>query len=151
MKRARLPILVVLLLLAAWLYLPPFAFTFIGDDFMQQWRIRMFLDAPLQVVRVLRPGWTDWYYRPLQHAWFLANRLAFGLNPFGYYLLQAWWHTLAVALLYRLARGLRLPAWAALLAAALFAFNGQHQLTVNWISSIAIIMGGVFSLLAAVL
>jgi hypothetical protein len=138
------------LLLCTWFYLPPYWDSFVGDDFVQQWRIRELISSPTRAYQVFHPFWTTWYYRPLQHLWFLANRLTFSLNPFAYYYLQLCWHLLAVCLLYRLARLLRLPAWAGLLTAVLFAINGQHQPTVSWISSIAIVMGTFFSLAAAV-
>ncbi|MCP4357588.1 MAG: hypothetical protein GY796_06190 [Chloroflexi bacterium] len=143
-------ILAGVMLTAVFLYLPPYLNSFVGDDFVQQWRIREFVNAPATAYRIFHPFWTNWYYRPLQNVWSLGNRLQFGLNPAAYYFLQVCWHLLVVALLYRLGRLLRLPAWAALVAAAVFAINSQHQLTVSWISSIAIVMGAVFSLAAAV-
>ncbi|MCI0397982.1 MAG: hypothetical protein L0322_24055, partial [Chloroflexi bacterium] len=141
-------ILAGLALIAAWLYLPPYADSFIGDDFVQQWRIRHLVHNPAGAYRILSPFWTDWYYRPAQNLWFLANRLLFGLQPAAYYALQIGWHLLAVALVYRLARRLGLGRPGALAGAALFAINAQHALTVSWISSIAIIMAAVFSLVA---
>lgn len=140
---------VALLLFCLWLYLPAYHDSFVGDDFVQQWRIREFVRAPAGAWQILSPFWTNWYYRPLQNLWFLGNRLQFGLNPFGYYALQVLVHLLAISLLYRLARFLRLPVWAGFVTAVLFAINGQHQLTVSWISSIAIVLGAVFSLAAA--
>lgn len=133
-----------------WLYLPPYIDSFLGDDFVQQWRIRTLITQSDNIWQVFNPTWTDWYYRPVQNLWFLANRLAFGLNPFGYYVLQIYWHLLAVALVYKLARQLGLARPGAIVATALFAINASHQLTVSWISSIAIIMGAVFALAATV-
>jgi hypothetical protein len=143
-------VLVGVLLICVWLYLPPYADSFVGDDFVQQWRIREFVMNPTGAYQIFHPFWTTWYYRPLQNLWFLGNRLAFGLNPFGYYYLQICGQLLVVALLYRLARWLGLPVWAGLVTAVLFAINGQHHLTVSWISSIAIVLGALFSLAAAV-
>ena len=130
---------VAALLLAFGVLFPPYARFFIGDDYMQLWRIRDLLDAPWSAWRVFGPTWTDWYYRPLQHLWFLGNRLTFGYNPFGYYVLQLDLHLLVVALLYRLARRLQLGRGGALTAAALFALSGAHQETVGWIASVAIV------------
>ena len=151
-RRHHIPFLTIfagLLLLCAWLYFPPYFDSFVGDDFVQQWRIREFVTAPADAYQILHPFWTNWYYRPLQNLWFLGNRLQFGLNPFGYYTLQILCHLLAISLLVRMVRLLRLPPWAVLATAVLFAINGQHQLTVSWISSIGIVLGAVFSLAAA--
>lgn len=143
--------MVGLILGALWLYLPPYTDSFVGDDFVQLWRIREFLDSPFKSFLVFSPNWTDWYYRPLQNLWFLGNRLLFGLIPVGYYLLQILWHLLSTSLVYAIARQLRVGAVGALAAAALFAVSGQHQLTVSWISSIGIVMSLTFSLVAIAL
>jgi hypothetical protein len=132
------------------LYVPPYRTDFVGDDFVQLGFIAEFLDRPATAYQVLHPTWTTWYYRPVQNLWFLANRLTFSLNPFGYYWLQALWHALTIALVYRLARSLRLPGLAALAGAMLFALNLHHHDVVAWISSIAIIQGAAISVLAVI-
>lgn len=138
------------ILIVTALYVPPYSMDFVGDDFIQLDFIAEFLDRPATAFQVFHPTWTTWYYRPVQNLWFLANRLTFGLNPFGYYWLQALWHALTVALVYRLARGLRVPALAAFTGAALFALNLHHHDVVAWISSIAIIQGAAVSVLAVI-
>ncbi|MGH2538082.1 MAG: hypothetical protein ACRDHL_11860 [Candidatus Promineifilaceae bacterium] len=139
-----------LLIVTGLLYLPPYLDAFVGDDFVQQWRIRAFVGAPAEAFRVFSPYWTNWYFRPLQNLWFLGNRLLFGLEPAGYYGLQLGWHFLAVSLVFALGRQLGLGRLGAFVAAALFAVNAQHQLIVGWISSIGNIMSLVFSLAALV-
>ncbi len=73
--------LVLLFLFTVWLYLPDYSDSFVGDDFVQQWRIRKVIEDPIQAYRIFNPVWTDWYYRPMQNLWFLGNRLLFGVNP----------------------------------------------------------------------
>lgn len=143
-----LPAMIALLLFTLWLYIPPYLNSFVGDDFVQQWRIREFLDQPLAAYRILGPFWTDWYYRPLQNLWFLSNRLVFGLKPFAYYFLQISLHLISVALLFQLARRLKVGVLGAFVTAALFAVNAEHQLTVSWISSIGIVSALTLSLVA---
>jgi hypothetical protein len=142
--------LTALFLYVVWLYIPPYSAYFIGDDYVQFWRIREFVEAPLGSYRVFDPLWTDWYYRPLQNLWFLANRLVFLLNPFGYYYLQLIFHLLATALVFNLARKLQLTNFFAFLATLIFAAGGMHQLTVGWISSIGNIISAVLALAAIV-
>lgn len=141
-------IVLALILIAIFVYLPPYHNAFIGDDYVQQDYIDEFLSRPYAAHRVFNPYWLPWYYRPLQNLWFLANRLVFGLNPFGYYALQLGIHALAVALVYRVSRQFRLRPFAAAFTAALFAIHGHHLDVVAWLSSIAIVMAAVFSLAA---
>lgn len=142
--------LIILFLFTMWLYFPPYLSSFIGDDFVQQWRIREFLDTPFEGYRIFNPFWTNWYYRPLQNQWFLGNRLLFDLNPTGYYYLQLAWHLLAIAMIFKISRRLGVGAFAAFGAAVLFSISGQHPLVVGWISSIGNIMSVVFSLAAVI-
>jgi hypothetical protein len=137
-----------LVLLTIFVYLPPYHAAFVGDDYVQLDYISEFLSRPFTAYRVFDPFWLPWYYRPTQNLWFLANRLIFGLNPFGYYYSQICFHALAVALVYRVARQLGLRPWAALASAALFALHGHFLDVVTWISSIAIVMAAIFSLLS---
>jgi hypothetical protein len=139
LQAAVLPGMIVILLVAVILFLPSYLDSYLGDDFVQQWRIRKLLDEPLQAINVFSPDWTDWYYRPLQNLWMLFNRQLFGLTPAAYYLLQVFWHLLCISLLFRAARGFGASRLAGLLAAALFAINAEHHLAVDWISSIGII------------
>lgn len=140
--------MIALFLVTAWLYFPPYSGSFIGDDYVQQWRIREFLDSPIEAYRIFNPYWTNWYYRPLQNLWFLGNRLFFGLTPTGYYYLQITGHFLAIALIFQISRRLRVGAYATLAAAAFFAISGQHQMVVGWISSIGNIVSAACSLAA---
>ena len=147
-RRITLIGMIILFLVTAWLYFPPYLSSFIGDDYVQHWRIREFLDSPTKAYRILNPFWTNWYYRQLQNLWFLGNRLFFGLNPAGYYYLQLTWHLLAIALIFQISRRLRVGVYAALGASAFFAISGQHQMAVGWISSIGNIVSVTCSLVA---
>ncbi len=140
--------LIALLLMTLWLYMPPYLDSFIGDDFVQQWRIRELLDKPLAAYKVLSPFWTDWYYRPLQNIWFLTNRLIFNLIPAGYYYLQLCWHLLAVSLIFNISRQLHVGRAGAIVASAFFAISGQHQLAIGWISNIGNVVCTTLSLAA---
>ncbi len=138
--------LIALLLYILWLYFPPYANFFVGDDYVQFWRIREFVDAPLRAYRVFNPLWTDWYFRPLQHLWFLINRLIFQLDPLAYYYLQLSLHLVAATLIFALSKKLRLGSFFAFLATAIFAAGGLHQLTIAWISSIGNIFSAIMTL-----
>lgn len=137
-----------LFLLSMVIFLPPYRDAFVGDDYLHLGYIAEFLPQPTAALRVLDPLWTHWYYRPLQNLWFLFCRLLFGLNPFAFYFLQTLWHVVAASALLALAKKLRLPAGAAVMALALFVVHGQHHDVVAWISSIAVIMVTTFSLLS---
>ncbi len=145
-----LPGMIVILLAAVILYLPSYLDSYIGDDFVQQWRIRKLIGDPLRAWTVFSPEWTNWYYRPLQNLWILFTRLIFGLTPAAYYFLQICWHLLTISLLYRAARGFGSGRLGALAAASFFAINAQHHLAVDWISSIGIIAATSLSLGAIV-
>ena len=144
LKSFSLWFLVLLILFTFWLYSPDYSDSFVGDDFVQQWRIRKLIEEPIQAYKIFNPVWTDWYFRPIQNLWILGNRMLFGVNPFGYYYLQIGMHLLAISVLYRLSRKLKVNIPGALLTALLFAVSSQHLLTVSWISSI----GNVISALA---
>jgi len=145
-KNVSLALMVLLLLFSMGALLAPYFIHFIGDDYVQLWRIRNIVASPESAIEIFSPYWTDWYYRPLQNLWFLLNRLIFGLEPPGYYFLQIYCHLIVVSLVFLIARGLRLGRWVAFGVATLFAINGQHQLTVGWISSIGNILSIMFAM-----
>jgi len=120
LQAAVLPGMIVILLIAAILFLPSYLDSYLGDDFVQQWRIRKLIGEPFRALNVFNPDWTDWYYRPLQNLWILFNRQLFGLTPAAYYFLQVSWHLVSISLLFRVARGFGAGRLAALLAAGLF-------------------------------
>ncbi len=140
-------VLIGLILLAWWVYYPPFVRYFVGDDYIQFDYVKQFWQRPYLAWQLLNPYTLNWYYRPLQNLWFLLNRQVFGYNPAGYYILQLGLHSLAVVLLYRVARQFGLNRFAAVSTAVLFAIHSHWVDVVTWISSVAIVMEAVFSLL----
>ena len=140
-------VLVGLILLTWWVYYPPFVRYFVGDDYIQFDYVKQFWQRPYLAWQLLNPFTLTWYYRPPQNLWFLLNRQIFGYNPVGYYILQLGVHSLAVVLLYRVARQFGLSRFAAVSTAVLFAIHSHWVDVVTWISSIAIVMEAVFSLL----
>ena len=141
-------VLTGLLLLTWWVYYPPFIRYFVGDDYIQFDYVKQFWERPYLAWQLFNPYALTWYYRPLQNLWFLLNRQIFGYNPAGYYILQLGVHSLVIILLYRVARQFGLSRFAAVGAAAIFAIHSHWVDVVTWISSIAIVMEAVFSLLA---
>ena len=137
--------LIALFLYTLWLYFPLYSDFFVGDDYVQFWRIREFIDSPVQAYKVFDPLWTDWYFRPLQHLWFLTNRLIFQLKPLAYYYIQLSLHLVAASLIFTLSRRIRLGNFFAFLATAIFAAGGLHQLSVAWISSIGNIISAIMA------
>jgi hypothetical protein len=141
-------LMVPLVLLIFVVFIPPYAASFIGDDYVQLDRISDLLARPWAAYELLNPFRQSWYYRPLQNLWFLANRLLFGLNPFPFYYLQIAFHVLVMALVYRVARQLKLAPAAALAATLLYGFHGHFFDVVTWLSSIGIVLVALFSLAA---
>jgi hypothetical protein len=137
-----------LLWLSLLLYFPPYATEFVGDDFVQVGMVAEWSENPARGIAAFNPGWSGWYYRPLQNLWFLLDRLFFGLNAAGYYGLHVLWHALATALVYATGHRLGLKQPASLVATALFAVHVQHHSVVSWLSSVAILMQATFSLAA---
>ncbi|MEZ4646617.1 MAG: hypothetical protein R3E31_28485 [Chloroflexota bacterium] len=135
-----------LIWLTLLIYFPPYFRGFVGDDYVQLDYILRFVQRPLTAIQLFNPFTLTWYYRPLQNLWFLANRLTFGYEPFGYYWLGLLLHALVIAMVYRVARQLGIRPYFALAAAALFAIHKHYVDVVAWISAIAIVMAGLFTL-----
>ena len=144
-NRANLGV-VGIILAAALLYFPPYAWAWVGDDYVQFDYVLEFLKRPLSAFQLFNPYFLPWYYRPLQNIWFLGNRLLFGLTPAAFYWQMVLWHSLAIALVYRVLRQFGVSPLAAVLASALFAIHGHYVDVVGWNSSVAIVMAAVFSL-----
>ncbi|MCB8983110.1 MAG: hypothetical protein H6659_04755 [Ardenticatenaceae bacterium] len=137
-----------LILAGMVIYFPPYARAWVGDDYVQLGYILNFVARPFTAFQLFNPTTLGWYYRPLQNLWFLANRLVFGLNPAAFYWQLLLWHALAAALVFRTARQWGIRPFAAACAAALFAVHGHYVDVVAWVSSVAIVMTAVFSLLS---
>ena len=137
-----------LLLITLSIYFPPFAWAFVGDDYVQFDYIKDVIARPWLSLSLFNPYTLPWYYRPLQLIWFWLLEAVFHFTPDGYYWMELLFHALAVALVYRVARQLKLGAFTAVLAATLFAIHSHWVDVVSWLSSIAIVLAAVFSLAA---
>jgi hypothetical protein len=140
--------IVGLVLLAFIVLFPPYDWSFVGDDFVQFNYVWRFMDRPFTAITLLNPYALSWYYRPLQNWWFLANRLTFGFNPFPYYAILSGFHAIAICLVYRTSRQLRLSPLASLFATTLFAIHAHWVDVVGWLSSVAIVLAAIFNLAA---
>lgn len=148
-KRVRRNCIIILLLLVTFLiFLPPYDFAFVGDDYVQFDYVAELFSTPLAFWKLFNPFYLTWYYRPLQNVWFLWGHQFFGYTPFPFYFLQGLVHLLAVALVFRVGRQLGLRPFPAFLASVLFAIHGHWMDVVGWNSSIAIVMAGVWTLAA---
>lgn len=140
--------MIALILATLALYMPPFIRSFVGDDYIQFDYVMPFIQNPATLWRVFDPGAVPWYYRPTQNFWFFINWFILGREPFGYYIILLWLHALAVASMVRVARQFGLGMFAALCTAVLLAIHSHWVDVVTWISSVAIVMGAIFSLLS---
>lgn len=138
--------LIGLLLITLSIYFPPFAWAFVGDDYVQFDYIKEVIARPWLSLSLFNPYTLPWYYRPLQLIWFWLLEGVFHFTPDGYYWIELLFHALAVALVYRVARQLKLGGGTAVLAATLLAIHSHWVDVVSWLSSIAIVLAAVFSL-----
>ena len=74
------------------------------------------------------------FYRPLAILTFAVDYQIWGMNPFGYHLVNLLWHLLCTYLTWRLAGRLSRNARLAFAAATIFALNPIHTEAVVWIS-----------------
>ena len=139
--------LIGLILITLAIYYPPFDWAFVGDDYVQFDYIKEVIADPAVAFSLFNPYYLPWYYRPLQLVWFSLLEAVFHFAPNGYYWMALLFHALAVSLVYRVARQFKLSPFTAVLAATLFAIHSHWVDVVSWISSIAIILAAVFSLL----
>ena len=139
--------LIGLILITLSSYYPPFAWAFVGDDYVQFDYISEVMVNPWVGFSLFNPYYLSWYYRPLQLVWFSLLEAVFHFVPQGFYWMGLLVHVLAVSLVYRVARQMKLGLFTAVLAATLFAIHSHWVDVVSWISSIAIVLAAVFSLL----
>ena len=130
----------------AAIYLPDLGHGFVRDDF--GWIESSRIESPLDLVRVFthQPG----FYRPLVSLMFSVDYAIWGLDPHGYAATNVVLFALVVGLIYRVARTLELPPAAAVLAAALWAFDiHAPRMALLWISGRTALMLCIFALATA--
>ncbi|MEZ4590442.1 MAG: glycosyltransferase family 39 protein [Chloroflexota bacterium] len=137
-----------LILITLLIYYPPFDWAFVGDDYVQFDYIKQAMANHWAYFALLNPYEIGWYYRPLQLIWFGLLEMVFHFQPEGYYWVALLFHALTVALVYRVARQLKMGWITAVLTATLFAIHSHWVDVVTWLSAIAIIQAALFSLLA---
>lgn len=139
----------LLVLLVFLAYLPSLRGTFLWDD-----NANVTDSLPLRSLDGLRriwlePGATQQYY-PVTYTTFWIDWHLFGLNPFGYRVVNLLLHTLAALVMWRLLKALGTPgSW---LGAVLFALHPVCVESVAWITERKNTLSAVFffgSLLAA--
>ena len=127
------------------IYLPDLGHGFLKDDFGWVWRARP--DGP-GFILAFRSD--IGFYRPLVMATFAVDHAFWQLNPFGYGITNLTICCVDAALLWALARCLRLPAAAAVVAAAAWAFN-FHGINMGllWLSGRTALLVVLFALATA--
>lgn len=139
----------VVLLAAAFLaiYLPGLGHWLIKDDYA--WIAQSTIGHPADVLRLFA-GAPSGFYRPLVALSFGLDRLAFGLHPLGYALTNLLLVLSAAALLLVVARRAGVGAGAAIVAAALWAFNPHGiNMALLWSSGRTSLLLTLFALGAA--
>jgi len=136
---------VLLVLIVAIAYIPALDAGFVWDD------DSYILNNPhLRSVEGLRaiwlePGATTQYY-PLVHTMFWVEYHLWGLQPFGYHLVNILLHGAGAATLFLLLRRLGVPgAW---FAAGLFALHPVHVESVAWVTERKNVLSGLFYFLS---
>ena len=130
----------------ALIYLPDLGHGFVRDDF--GWIADSHLDAPGDLVRQFTQQ--VGFYRPLVSLTFAADHAIWRLHPFGYAITNTGLFLVTAGLIYRLARTIALPSGAAMLAAAVWAFDiHAPRMALLWISGRTALLLCIFALAAA--
>jgi tetratricopeptide (TPR) repeat protein len=104
------------------------------------------LTAPDGLKQIWFSAHTQSQYFPLVYTTFMLEHALWGLNPFGYHLVNILLHSLNAVLLWRVLRRLRVPA--AWLAASVFALHPVQVESVAWVSELKNLESLFFCLLA---
>ena len=142
-------VIAALVLTTAWLaaYGPTISGGFIKDDFGWIYHSRL-------------SGWSSLhetfanaqvFYRPVVRLSFGLTELLFGTNPIPYAVTNLALGLACAAATYALSRIAGLPSWAAVVAAAVWAFNFHGiNMAIVWLSGRTSLLGTLFSVLAAI-
>lgn len=132
----------LLVLLAATLYVPTLSYDFVWDDFLmvvqnQYFKhvrfIRLYFTSDF--ARLTSGGLSAVYYRPLLALSFLMDYSLWGKNPSGYHLTNLLLYAGTVYLVYRVSRCLFTDGRAAVGATLLFTVHPAHVETVAFVSA----------------
>ena len=135
-------------LAAAWLliYGPTVPGGFIKDDF--GWVYHSRLDGWSSVYEMFNKA--EGFYRPIVNLSFGVTEAVFDNNPIPYAITNLALALGCAAAIYALAIALALPPWAAVVAAAIWAFNFHGiNMAVVWLSGRTSLLGTLFAVLAA--
>jgi|CXWL01.1.fsa_nt_gi tetratricopeptide (TPR) repeat protein len=91
-------------------------------------------------------GQKYYFYRPLQNVSYAIEHAVFGLNPWGYHLVNILLHLAAVWAVFRLVLHLTNEGWFALFTATIFALHPVHSSVVCYIASRADLLCGLWML-----
>ena len=135
--------------LVAIYFVPAYRNAFLLDDYKHLEFNSLYSGKPWDILRVFSPyeiGW--WYYRPLQHIFFFLQRRIFSLDPAPYYFSLLLLHVTNTSLVFALSRKLGVSRFGAVVAACLFSLAAINQNVLGWISSVSVILLGLFTLAA---
>jgi len=136
-------------LIAAWLlaYAPTIAGGFIKDDF--GWIYHSRLSGWSSLLAIFSEA--EVFYRPMVQLSFGVTEALFGNNPIPYALTNLLLGLACAASIFSLSRVVGLAPWAALAAAAIWAFNFHGiNMAIVWLSGRTSLLGTLFSTLAAI-
>ena len=137
-----------MVLSVAWLliYGPTIPGGFIKDDF--GWIYHSRIDGWASVYEMFNR--TAAFYRPIVNLSFGVTEALFDNNPIPYAVTNVVLALACALAVYALAIAVRLPQWAALIAAAIWAFNFHGiNMAVAWLSGRTSLLGTLFAVLAA--
>ena len=129
------------------IYVPDIGHGFISDDF--RWIVESRSESLADLVGLF--GQDVGFYRPLVAVTFAADYALWGAQALGYGVTNLALLTMAAVLLFVLARDVRLPPAAALLAAGVWLLNFHAvNMALLWISGRTAMLACVFSLITAI-
>jgi tetratricopeptide (TPR) repeat protein len=144
-KRAALFAALLLAALTLAAYLPALSAGFVWDDDDYVYK-NYLLWEPDGLFRIWFTADAPSQYFPLVYTMFRIEYALWGLDPFGYHLVNVLLHVANALLLWRVLAELKIPG--GVFAAALFALHPVHVESVAWITERKNVLSGLFFLLA---
>lgn len=130
-------------------FLPALRFPFLNWDDFQNVAANELLRFDAEGLRFMLTGSKLGHWQPLTWLSLALDRAAWGPSPLGFHLTNILLHALAAALLFLLARRLKLGAASAAFAALLWALHPLRVESVAWITERRDVLSGVLALGAA--